>query len=493
MKMQKEDIFNQNTNFELKLYAKRWGLAILLALDSLILRILKNSFGIINDVYAEYFQVSHLAVDWFTLVQVPGMILSSAILAPTIFNQVVGLRNLTLAMAGGLFFACVCLLIAYVFPVLYPLIFVGEFIVGFVVITMDVVAASFAIKWFPEHQIGLALSIKLISGNIGSLLAYLIPTNLFISPVKHNTSIYANYSTFLNETSESKLWLATNQFRFIAFSSSLVLFSFIVLLFFVLTAVDVPPKPPTLAQATVRVSENLNDSGIVDIFINIKEFYYECKRILGNKLIIQTAVIFAITQGCNFIQKLFMSEILRKIFSRLKHPLQANTLSGYVLVLFELGCILGSVVSGKVVDCCKNYHTQILINLLLCFVSVVGIFFGYIYCNAVLIFISNTLFGFFVTFLVTPIFEIVYQHMFPIDTGFLTLMLRIECSIGIIVISQFCRLLLDLFGGTGVLAFLSALLFMGFIISLFVKPSYKRLDLSNKSTADPDEKTSLIK
>ena len=492
--MKEDDVFDKDVEFDLKIYGKRWWIALLLGFDSLILRILKNSLGIVNDVYTAYFKISRGAVDWFTLVQVPGMIFTCILLAPTIFNQLIGQRKLTLAMSGSMTFSCCCLLAAYAIPLLYPLIFVGEFLIGFVVITMDVVCASFAIKWFPEHQVGLALSVKGISGNIGSLLAYLIPTNLLISPIRHNNSIHfnSNFSQSINQTFETKEWFSTNQFRLIVFTSVLLLFSFVVWMFLIQCASDRPPKPPTIAQATVQAKEKTEETKHTSMIPNMKEFYYEIQRILKSKLIVQLALILSIAQGCNFIQKLLMGEMLRKMFNQLNQSQQANVLSGYVLVLFEVGCIFGSVVSGKVVDRCKNYHVQLMIDLLFCFVSVVGIFLGFHYCNAVLLFVSNTLFGFFITFLVTPVFEIMYQHMYPSDTGFLTLMLRIEGSIGVIVIGQSCRFLLDFCGRTGVLLFLSSLLLLSFIVSLFVKPSYNRLAMSKLGFNDPDEKTSLI-
>ena len=489
-----DESFSDSEEYDLQLYSIRWWIAVLIAIESIVLRIIKNSFGIVNDVYVRYFNVSHLAVDWFTLIQIPGQILSSAFLAPTIFNQVIGFRRLTIIMAACLTFSCFCLIAAYVYRPLYPFIYIGQFVVGCNVIVMDVVAAGFAIKWFPENQVGFALSIKSISGNVGSLLAYLIPSNLLISPPHNSTLLGTHNSTLKPGNTASCNWFRVNQVRLIAFASILVVLTLIILLFFVLFSRDRPPKPPTIAQASVRPRKRLNKSRFVDILLNYKEFFQECKRILQNKLFLQIAILFSFTQGSNFIQKLFMGEILRKVFVFLGHADEANVKSGHVLVLFEVGCIAGSVVTGKVVDHFKNYHTQIVVDLLLCFLTILAILIGYHFHVVAVIYIANTLFGFFISFLVTPIFEIVYQHLYPTDTGFLTLLLRIECSVGIILIGQVCRLLLDLFNGTVVLTYLSSCLFVALLISLFLKPTYARLNVEFEKTKSRkfDEKTPLI-
>ena len=486
----------ENVNPEIQLYAIRWWIVILIAIDSVVLRIVKNSFGLVNNVFKNYFEVGYLAVDWFTLIQIPGIFLSSLVLTPIIFYKLLSLRKLSIAMGGSLAFVCICLLVAYIYPMLFPFIFIGEFIVGFVVVAMDTVSASFAISWFPEHQVGLALSIKMISGNTGSLLAYLIPSNLLVPPPTNLTTFLGN-ETDWKETVRHSDWFKQIHIRLIVYTLVLFTISFAVLLFLIGFFSDRPPKPPTLAQASVCLAQkDKSKTENVDIIGNLKEFYRESIQIMRNKLVLQVAVIFSITQGCNLIQKLFMGEILRKVFIELGHVNNANVMSGYVLVLFEFGCIVGSVVSGKVVDNYKNYRVQVILGLLFCFISMIGILIGYYFVNLIVIYIANTSYGFFITFLVTPIFETVYQHMYPIDTGFLTLILRIQCSFATILIGQISRLWLNLFGGISVLSLAAVFLFVALIISLFLKPKYSRLDgdlsITSKLVKSDSEKSLLF-
>jgi len=56
-------------NFELKLYPKRWWIALTLATQCPIVRYF----------YADYFNISYIAVDWFTIIQYPGKFFNSLV------------------------------------------------------------------------------------------------------------------------------------------------------------------------------------------------------------------------------------------------------------------------------------------------------------------------------------------------------------------------------------------------------------------------------
>ena len=113
-----------------KVYKFRWFLAVLVGLVVLILRMIMTSFGIVNDVYVAYFNLTYAEVDWFSLIQLPGDISSSFVLAFFIFLNRTGFRNQLLLMTGIEVFSCICLICSYVYPILYPLIYVSQFSMG---------------------------------------------------------------------------------------------------------------------------------------------------------------------------------------------------------------------------------------------------------------------------------------------------------------------------------------------------------------------------
>ena len=186
-KLKNED---DNSNFEsgtsceilteTKLYKRRWAMAAMLAAQSIVGRILMTSIGVINDIYKTYFDLSSYVVDWFTLIQIPAIVLSAFLLAILTFNSITDSRKLFILFCSSALFLCACSLVAITANNLYGLIFVGQFVVGFGVPAASAVIGSLAINWFPENQIGYALSIKEAGFNIGCLLGYLIPSQIFI-------------------------------------------------------------------------------------------------------------------------------------------------------------------------------------------------------------------------------------------------------------------------------------------------------------------------
>jgi len=204
-----------------KLYGIRWWVLCLIGVFSMLVRIFRSSFGVVNDVYVSYFNVSYETVDWFSLIQFPGVTISSVILAMILFNKLLSSKILAVVMSGCLAFTSITLIIAYLHTYLYYVIFVGQFVLGISLVIVDPISASYATSWFPEHQIGIALNTKEIDAGMGCLLGYIIPSNLLLVPRKSN---YSSNSTLPMSSSQSifepiQEWFAKDRFRLIVFSS----------------------------------------------------------------------------------------------------------------------------------------------------------------------------------------------------------------------------------------------------------------------------------
>ena len=59
--------------------------------------------------------------------------------------------------------------------------------------------ASFAISWFAEHKVGIALATKPTGARFGSLLAFLVPSNLFVSLPLNDSFSSLNHSSSSSE------------------------------------------------------------------------------------------------------------------------------------------------------------------------------------------------------------------------------------------------------------------------------------------------------
>ena len=121
-----------------------------------------NAIVVINNIYKAYFDLSYYVIDWFTLIHIPAMFLSSLILAMLAFNSIVDSRKLFVLLSICAIFSCGFSMISFTFTYLYAFVFLGQFIIGFGAETSSAIISSLATNWFPEDQIAFALSFKLL-------------------------------------------------------------------------------------------------------------------------------------------------------------------------------------------------------------------------------------------------------------------------------------------------------------------------------------------
>ena len=476
---------------EHKLYSIRWYILSFLAISAVISRIVGGMVGIVNDVYVAYFQTTYVSVDWITLIQLPGIVLASLLVAMS--TSRVSIRQLTIAMAACIVFTTSFFLALYIFPKIYPMIFVTKFIFGFAYVILEAVSSSFSISWFPEQQVGTALSAHGIGFQLGSLLGYLIPSNILISPPPQSMNGTSENRINSTKNQATEDWFHANEIRFIAISSTLLFVSVVTLTFFVLFYADRPPTPPTNAQA-VLVPEHSNFTNDKNIGAVVKSFFDKFKLNLQNILFLQTLMIRTISISCYVIQKFLIGQVLREFFIELGYVGTANIMSGYVFVVLDIGSILGEAASGQLVNYNKNYKTLSSTFLLVWIASTVGKTVSYFFRSIAGVFVFSALFGFFQSFYLIPLRELTYQHLYPTKPGFVDLLTRFMATPGSIIISLTFRFIFDKFGGLGVLVYHCAIVFVAFFISLWLKPRYRRLeaglDLINNESEN--EETHLL-
>ena len=471
---------SEELNIETRLYSVRWWMLLLTGLVSVVTRFLRAYFGNANDVFVAYFNVPYETVDWFTFVQQPGMMISSLILTFIMHNEAISVTTLAITMSSSLSFTCICLIVSYCFTKIYPLIVIGEFLVGYALVALDVVSASNAINWFPEHQVGTALCVKDMGGNTGYLLAYAIVSNLLLVP---------NQATFLNQTelqfttdktNSYDNWFSVNQIRLITLTSSLLFISILITISYVIFMKDKPPIPPTAAQALVNCSEH-DTSSVLDEN-QFSKFLKLFKVVCLSKVFLQASFIKITTVGNYLIEKVFMGEILRSFFIDKGYITSYDSMSGWVLICLEIGSIFGSIVIAKLVDWHKNYHKMVIVFALGLLFSQICLLLGYYLGSTAVLFVVNIAIGMCVNFLYLPLYEIVLQHFYPADSGLLALMIRIPLSLGSMLVGLAARMILIFFKkSSAVLIFMIVLSFLSFITSLFLKPNYNRLNTNRNS------------
>ena len=254
---------------------------------------------------------------------------------------------------------------------------------------------------------------------------------------------------------------------------------------------DKPPLPPTRAQA--KVSLQINEEESKKQLQNALKLF---QTVMLNKVFLIVVVISSVSVGSsNAIIRVFMGEVLRNFFIEWGYKNSYNSMSGLVLMCFEGGYIAGSILSGKFVDHFKNYHQQISIVLGCGVLSTVSLVLGYYFGSVAILFVTHAIFGICVGYLSTPLYETVFQHFYPADSGVLSIMIGTVCSLPTLLFGEIPRLIANLLPRKiAVLIYLIFQQSLSFAISLLLKPNYKRLAANQISerSAVQEEVTPLL-
>ena len=466
--MDKEQDFTQSQG-----YKYRWYIAVLMFPSIALLKLLVYSFGVVNNVYVMYFNIPYIAVDWFTLAQLIGIISGSATLSFFIFCDWTPFRLQLLVMTSCQVIASACLVSAYAQPITFPLIYFGQFCAGISTALCVTSVTTFAVNWCPKSEVGTALTIRPVSLSIASILGYVIPSHLFVSP---NTNNVTNASLLIEIDS---IWFESTQKRFLVYSVPFLVF-FVVLFFAQYFLV-----PKKWQQSAKAFNESTNNVTTATDLSNISrktihDFLAAIKIIIKNRVHILITSIVAIRIGVMYTLVILLSEILRHIFAERLNATYSNQISGYLLGLYQVGFTLGSFASGLIYDKLNKPKIQAITSNVLALVSIIGLIIGYHFESLVTLICFIVLFGsmFFLPYSVY--FTVIIQHNQSSDETLVVILMEMEGCVGGLLVGQTSRFILNYFGGIAVLFYIGLLWVLLIGLSLFIKPK-----ISNENENKP--------
>ena len=467
-----------SSTLEIQLYKLRWWIIAFYVVQVVVIRFVTCSFGVVNNIYKAYYNLSFFVIDWFTLIQMPAGFVATVVLAYLTFSSFVRFRKLLIIFATTMLLACMLLMIAFGYPFLYWLIFFGQAAVGFGVQTSSAILPTLATSWFPEDQIGLAMGIRSTGISTGILLAFIVTSQMVDPPPSlQNCNENMTFSYINNNTDCILEWKNDVEKKFLTLFGTLLVLSIFALAFTLVYVTDRPPRPPSHSEALVRAQ---NEDEPPQLFTNMGKFVMECKSVIVNKVTFQLVIVGSITASANYLQSILMGEIVRDVFIARNYQSRVNEMSGYVLALHEVAGMGGSLVGGKILDRTKRHKALLLSALMVSLMMLSGFALGLYFINVAIIFITNTLLGFSLCAGYIPITDMILQHNFPKNTAFVMLIGMGEYKCLGIFISQISRVLLDHFGGLAVLIFLIALFCICIFVSIFLNPDYNRLAAENE-------------
>jgi len=464
-----ENTIENETSVEI--YSLRWWIGLFYTCQVILLRMLMNSFG--------YFNISFYAIDWFLVIQYVGMYVSAMILILMILSKRMAFRKLFIMLTTCTICSYACSMVAFSFPRLFWLIYIGQFVAGIALPTSIAIFSTFATAWFPENQIGIAMNVKSLGMCVGCLLAFLVPSQLVPPPpqtlIDPNFARVTANNVSTTETENNK-WIDEVRWKFLSLYGGSVLGCVVIGFFVIIFVTDEPPKPPTAAQALVRSQRLRNQTE--KTWATFSQCWNEYKSIYQNKTIVYAGIILIVLFSTNYVQKVLMGQISREVFSFRKFGIQINKMVGYILVLYEIGGIFGSITTAILMDCLNHHKLIMCIGISFTLFCTIGLSVGQYIFNVSVIFVLNTLLGFFICLNHIPLFDIVLQETFPKDTSLVILMFFTTSDTGSVIIGQFCRLILSYTNGSGVLIFVSVLLLLGVAVCMLLNPNLKRQEAS---------------
>ena len=476
-----EEEIENDSDTATQVYPLRWWIAAFFGVQTMVIRMIMNSFGVVNNIYKAYFDISYYAIDWFTLIQAVGVIISSILLALLSFNEITKFRKLFVMMVSMAIIPCISIILSFAYPHLYALMYFGLLVAGFGLQTGSAISVALATNWFPENQIGTAMSFQSLGMTVGAFLAFLIPSQLVTPPPQNlthqqdvNMTVQLENAAFKTRFSN---WHYETCWKFSLLYGCVLFVCVIVLIFTLVFVSDFPKKPPTLAQALVRV-QNIH-SQPQNILQNFGNFINISKSFWFDKIVVLAVVICSITFSLNYLQRLLMGEILRDVFIVRNYGSNINAMSGYVLMVYEAGSFFGNLVSGLLLDYFKKHKLILYISLIASAFASAGLASGQHYCNVAVLFVFIALFGFALACCHIPIYDMVLEHTYPANPSFVILLVSTQSEIVIIFISQISRFILDFINGTAVFIFMVVLVIMCIVLTAFLNPEFKRTKASN--------------
>ena len=483
----------KDPEIETQVYPLRWWIAAFFSIQIVAIRMIMNSFGIINNLYKAYFDISYYAIDWLSLIQEVGIIVSSIFLALLSFNKITKFRKLFVMMVLMAILPCISVIISFGYPYLYALLYLGLFVVGFSFQTGGAISVALATNWFPENQIGTAMSFQFQGMTVGAFLAFLVPSQLATPPPQNFSPLQDGNITSLlgNATFQMRFcnWKYETYWKFLFLYGCVILVCVIVLVFTLMFVSDYPKKPPTVAQALVRARNNYDQPQ--NIRQNLGNFIDLSKLLLFDKVFVLAIIIRSITFSLNNLQRLLTGQILRDVFIVRSYGSSINAMSGYVLMVYESSSFFGNLVSGLLLDYLKKHKLLLYFGQIATALTVIGLIVGQHYSNVVVVFVFIALFGFTLGLCGTPIYDAVLEHTYPTNPSFVILLFSLQCEFLVIIISQISRFILNFINGTAVFIFMVVLIIVSVVLTAFLKPKYKRKEASNTDRSSMEEQQLL--
>ena len=466
-----------------KIYKRRWILLAAICLCSLLTDFTAKSFAASNEILAAYFQVSLTKLDWACGGLDAGTSLVTPVLAYFSFIKHFGFRTMAICGSACLLLSYVCILLTVHFPFLFPMMIVANLLQGVTYSVCLSVGLFFAVLWFPDHQVGLAIAFNFAAFPVGVILSSIVPPALLTNPPfptrSENASMFQQNTTAINDE-----WNRATYETLMCIYLTAGIILLLLLMFFYFFASDLPPKAPTLALALKRFSGTKTQS--IKTFPN---FLRETKDLFQDQTYLLCISISGITFNMIIVQLVHLSQFINHIDNKIS----ASLTSGFIITAFSVSGLVFSFISAKILQLFQQRTYQVNVGAGLLFGCSLCVLCSYYYKSLIGFYVGNIIWGAASRICNIPLFEVVTRHTYPKDETLVTVWMAGYGTTILVTLIGTSRVLTNHTTPASALIFMCVFLFVAFLASFFLKPNNNRGEADRKLANEKNEYTPLAK
>ncbi|XP_068110608.1 heme transporter FLVCR2 isoform X2 [Hyperolius riggenbachi] len=415
-----------------KLYARRWLMVTLFSSYSLCNSFQWLQYGIISNIFIQYYGVSSLAIDWLSMSYMLAYI-------PLIFPvawllDIRGLRIIAI-IGSGLNCLGAWIKTGSARPDLFGVTLFGQLVCALAQVFILGMPSRIASVWFSSSEVSTACSIGVFGNQLGVAVGFLLPPVL-VPNIADKEELSQNISIMFYGTA------AVASLLFI-----LVIFIF----------QEAPPHPPSMAQAAL---------------LSAPDSQYSYKRAIVHLLRNRNFILLVVSYGLNTGAFYSLSTLLNRMV--IEHYPGEEVNAGRIGLTITIAGMCGALITGFWLDRSKTYKQTTLAVYVMSLVGMVVFTFTLNLGRLWAVFITAGCLGFFMTGYLPLGFEFAAELTYPECEGTSSGLLNVAAQVFGLIFTMAQGQILDKYGDQAGNLMLCSFLLVGAVITGFIKADLRR-------------------
>ncbi|XP_042311887.1 feline leukemia virus subgroup C receptor-related protein 2 isoform X3 [Sceloporus undulatus] len=421
---------------------RRWPTVLLFSAYSFCNAFQWIQYGSINSIVSGFYGVSPFAVDWLSMCYMLAYI---PLLFPVAW--LLDRKGLRLIALAGSALNCLGAWVktGSARPQLFGVTLLGQVLCSLAQVFILGMPSRIASVWFGPKEVSSACALAVFGNQLGIAVGFLLPPVLVPN---------------LAEKEE-----LAHHIAIMFFITAGVATGLFILVIFVFR--EKPPYPPSRAQAMIHLAAPEEYSYLQSIV-----------RLFRNVNFVLLIVTYGLNTGCFYA----LSTMLNRMVV-LNYPGEELNAGRIGLTIVVAGMV-GALITGIWLDRTKMYKQTTLLVYVMSFVGMVIYTFTLDLGHIWVVFVTAGVLGFFMTGYLPLGFEFAAELTYPESEGTSSGLLNVSAQIFGIIFTISQGQIIDDFGTQAGNLFLCAFLFIGTIITAFIKPDLRRqqANLENEQT-----------